>query len=138
MPIDPVHAAEVRSWLEKAAIDLRGAQIDLAAEPPLLEDALFHCQQAVEKSLKAFLAFHDVPFRKTHSIEEIGQACLSIDSSLGTLVDLAVPLTEYAWLYRYPGPTPKPERKEAETAMGVATDVYSAMCERMPEAARPG
>jgi HEPN domain-containing protein len=47
--------AEAREWLVKAALDLRGAQIDLEAMPPLLEDALFHCQQAVEKSLKAFL-----------------------------------------------------------------------------------
>ena len=37
-------AAEVREWLTKAALDLRGAQIDLRAEPALLEDALFHCQ----------------------------------------------------------------------------------------------
>jgi hypothetical protein len=34
----------------------------------------FHAQQAAEKALKAFLAFHDEPFRKTHGIEEIGRA----------------------------------------------------------------
>ena len=38
----------------------------MAADPPLLEDALFHCQQAVEKVLKALLTWHDEPFRKTH------------------------------------------------------------------------
>jgi len=42
-------AAEAREWLVKAALDFRGVQIDLAATPPLLEDALFHCQQAVGK-----------------------------------------------------------------------------------------
>ena len=31
-------------------------QIDLAAAPPLPGDAAFHCQQATEKALKAFLA----------------------------------------------------------------------------------
>jgi hypothetical protein len=30
--------AEVRSWLKKAAADLRGADIDLAASPPFIED----------------------------------------------------------------------------------------------------
>ncbi len=58
-------AAEVREWLAKVALDLRGAQIDLQAEPPLLEDALFHCQQAIEKTLKALLVWHDTPFRDT-------------------------------------------------------------------------
>ena len=48
MPLDPVRVAETREWLEKAALDLRGARIDIEAAPPLLEDALFHCQQAVE------------------------------------------------------------------------------------------
>ncbi len=62
-------AAEAREWLAKVTLDLRGAQIDLQAEPPLLEDVLFHCQQAIEKALKALLAWHDTPFRKTHSLE---------------------------------------------------------------------
>ena len=52
---DPVLLAEVHGWLQKAANDLRGAEIDLAAHPPLVEDALFHCQQAAEKAFKAFL-----------------------------------------------------------------------------------
>ena len=56
---------EVRAWLRKADDDLRGAQVDLAAAPPLVEDALFHCQQAAEKAMKAFLTAHDVTFRKT-------------------------------------------------------------------------
>jgi HEPN domain-containing protein len=53
--------ADTRSWLIKAANDLRGAEIDLAAEPPLLEDAVFQCQQAAEKAFKAFLTFHNQP-----------------------------------------------------------------------------
>ena len=35
--------------------DLRSAEHALRASPPLTEDACFHAQQAVEKSLKAFL-----------------------------------------------------------------------------------
>jgi hypothetical protein len=31
--------------------------------------AVFHCQQAAEKALKGFLAWHDVPFRKTHTLK---------------------------------------------------------------------
>ena len=81
--MQPDKAAVVRSWLSKAASDLRGAHIDLEADPPLIEDALFHCQQAAEKSLKAFLTAHDTPFKKTHDLDELGRACLERDASLG-------------------------------------------------------
>lgn len=57
-----MRAADTRAWLARAQDDLRGAEIDLAASPPLLGDAAFHCQQAVEKTLKAFLVWHDRPF----------------------------------------------------------------------------
>ena len=30
-------------------------------------------EASVEKALKAFLSWHDRPFRKTHSIEELGR-----------------------------------------------------------------
>jgi hypothetical protein len=52
---DPARIADTRAWFVKAANDLRGVDVDLAAAPPLLGDALFHCQQAVEKAVKAFL-----------------------------------------------------------------------------------
>ncbi len=77
---DPARVAETREWLQKAALDFRGAAIDLDAEPPLLEDALFHCQQAVEKALKEFLAWHDVPFGKTHSL--LVHGCADIDDRI--------------------------------------------------------
>jgi len=35
-------------------------------EPPLLDTAVYHCQQAAEKSLKAFLALNDVPIQRVH------------------------------------------------------------------------
>ena len=79
MPLDPVLVFDTRLWLVKAANDLRAAEIDLGAKPPLIEDALFHCQQAAEKARKAFLTFQNVPFRKTHNLEEIGEICLAID-----------------------------------------------------------
>jgi HEPN domain-containing protein len=62
--MQPDALAEARAWLQKASNDLRGADIDLAASPPLLEDALFHCQQAAEKSMKGFLASTTTPSRK--------------------------------------------------------------------------
>lgn len=109
MDPDAARVADTRAWLRKAHTDVRCARASRGVDPPILEDVLFHCQQACEKALKAFLAWHDIPFRKTHSLEEVGEQCLGIDASLRTIVDAAVPLTEFAWAYRYPGEAEEPE-----------------------------
>lgn len=100
MPLDPERVEDTRSWFLKAQDDLRGAEVDLAADPPLIEDALFHCQQAVEKALKGFLTWHDRPFRKTHSLIELGGQCSAIDATLDDLLRNAAKLTAYATVYR--------------------------------------
>ena len=137
MPHDPILIADTRAWLKKAGNDLRAATIGLQADPPLLEDVVFHCQQAVEKSFKAFLTFHDRPFRKTHNLEEIGEACLNIDPSLGDLVTKAVPLSEYAWAFRYPGDPETPDLDESKSALSLAEQINKAILQRVPEEAHP-
>lgn len=137
MPHDPVLVADVRAWLTKAAVDLRAGDHDLAASPPLLEDVVFHSQQAVEKALKAFLAWHDEPFRKTHNLEEIGRQCVQLDPKLIELMRRAAPLTEYAWKFRYPGETEELARAEAVAALETAQEVYRAVLSRLPAEVRP-
>lgn len=134
MPPDPVKTADTKAWLRRAAEDLRAARVDLDASPPLLEDALFHCQQATEKALKAYLAWHDEPFRKTHDLGELGGLCLTLDPSLGTLLRDAAPLTEYAWRYRYPGEPLPASTSEAQAALSLADKVYQAVLERLEKA----
>lgn len=114
MPLDPVLVAETKAWLRKASADLRAAKHDLSPSPPLLADTVFHCQQAAEKVFKGFLMWRGVPFRKTHSLEELGEQCLDLDPSLKDLVDRAVFLTEYAWRFRCPGEPEEPPRKRPQ------------------------
>ena len=129
--LNPVHG------LARHLRKLRAAEIMLRAEPPLLEDALSHAQQAAEKAFKGLLAWHDQPFRKTHSLEEIGEQCLRIAPNLKGLVDRAVPLTEYAWRFRYPSETEEPTRGEAEDALATAREVCEAVLLLLPEEVRP-
>ena len=79
LPLDSAVADEVKGWLKRAASDLRTAELVRSGSPPELGAAVFHCQQVAEKALKAFLVLHGRTFRKTHSIEEIGEAVLTID-----------------------------------------------------------
>jgi HEPN domain-containing protein len=59
----------------------------LAAEEPA--NSVFHSQQAAEKTAKAFLAFHNIPFRKTHDLKELGAQCVAVDGSLSSLLEEA-------------------------------------------------
>lgn len=135
--MQPEKAAAVRGWLSKAADDLRGARIDLDADPPFIEDALFHCQQAAEKSLKGFLTAHDTLFKKTHDLDELGRVCLELDAGLADAIQSAIPLTVFAWEFRYPGDSQVPSIKEANESLAVATVLYRAVLQRLPQSCQP-
>jgi HEPN domain-containing protein len=135
--MQPEKLAEVRSWLKKAASDLRGADIDLAASPPFIEARLFHCQQAAEKALKGFLTAHDRIFRKTHDLDELASACEAVDPTLHKVLHPARDLTVFAWEFRYPGEAEVPPLKEARQFRAVAGEVYHAVLARLPRDAHP-
>ena len=137
MVYDPELVAETRGWLGRAALDLRAATHEFTAVPPLLDDIVFHAQQAAEKSFKAFLTWHQTPFRKTHNLEEIGEQCVAIDATLKESVDRAVPLTEYAWKFRYPGELDTPTEEDARQSVSDAQAVYDAVLARLPDGAHP-
>lgn len=73
---------EVRGWLLRASEDLRAGRHDLTAQPPLVNEVAFHSQQCAEKSMKAFLAYREHAFRKTHNLTELGGAVARIEPSL--------------------------------------------------------
>jgi HEPN domain-containing protein len=120
MPHDPALVAEVGSWLSKAGKDLAAAAYELVADPPFADDIAFHAQQAAEKSLKAFLSWHGVPFRKTHNLIELGEACCQIDGS------------EYAWKFRYPGDPEDATAEEAAGALATAREVFDTVLRCLP------
>jgi hypothetical protein len=65
-----------------------------------------------------------VPFRKVHYLKEVGDACVERDDTLKEVVGRAVPLTEYAWKFRYPGEPEQPSKRDAKEALSIATEVY--------------
>ena len=62
MTPDELPRNEAAKWLGQAAKDRNAAHILMEAEP---SRSVFHSQQAAEKAAKAFLTFHQIPFRKT-------------------------------------------------------------------------
>ena len=137
MPPDPTRIADTKAWLTKAAHDLRRVEILLAADPPDVEGAVFHCQQAAEKGFKAFLTWHDVVFRRVHDLDVIGGHCVEVDATLKEIVDRADALTRYAWQFRYPGAQYEPDLEEGQRAATLAHQVTSAVIARLPSEALP-
>ncbi|MGO8790671.1 MAG: HEPN domain-containing protein [Terriglobia bacterium] len=89
----------VRGWLRKAASDV--VTLDAALGAGAYDGACFHAQQAVEKYLKGFLAFHDRPFPFTHNVGDLTELCADVDSLFRTLTPIASELTPYGVRLRY-------------------------------------
>jgi HEPN domain-containing protein len=64
----------VRRMQGVADEDLGAARLCLGVRPPFVRTVVFHCQQAVEKHLKAWLlALGELDFPHTHSLPELAE-----------------------------------------------------------------
>jgi len=95
----PEHATDVREWLNRALDDLRWARHSLSGG--FLPQACFGCQQAVEKTLKAYLLAHDWPLRRTHSLPDLLREAAEFDGEADQFRDSALVLDAYYAPTRY-------------------------------------
>jgi len=119
----------VKSWIEKAEHDLLSAQRLLEIEPMILDSACFHCQQAVEKLLKAFLIYNGLDIEKTHNIIFLLKQCANFDRVFVTIDPLNI--NAYAVNGRYPDDNLMPEKEEAESYYQLALHIKSLVLERI-------
>lgn len=133
--MDEATTHEVRQWLHKSDHDLRSAaRLMSGDEEPLLDTAVYHCQQAAEKALKAYLTAHGVVFSKIHLLSPILSLCADIDSSFVQLSDAAELLTPLATEFRYPGDIMEPDPSDAEEAYSAAEQVVLFVGSRLTDA----
>lgn len=67
-----------KGWIRKGDSDLFNARLVVASAGPY-DTGCFHAQQAIEKYLKAFLAFHGHSIPRTHDLEELERLCNAIE-----------------------------------------------------------
>ncbi len=134
--MDEAKLHEIRQWLIKADHALRSAERLLTVTPPLFDTAVYHCQQAAEKALKAYLTLQDSPFQKIHVLSTLIEQCLVFDHSFESIRDVADILTPYATAFRYPGDVLEPEPADAEEAYRLANHVFEFIAQKMPEEGR--
>lgn len=85
--------------MKKAKRNLSAAQ-KLAQELP--DIAIYHCQQAAEKALKAFLILYDLEPTDTHNINTLVKLASNVKPDLATVLKEAGYLSQYNLTYRYP------------------------------------
>ena len=86
----------VAAWIEKAFHDVRSARILATADAPVLDTAIYHCQQAAEKAVKGYLVFHDIRFEKTHDVGDLVLLATKQHAGFGEWNHAAQWLTPYA------------------------------------------
>ncbi|MEA1992785.1 MAG: HEPN domain-containing protein [Euryarchaeota archaeon] len=93
----------VLRWMQKAENDLKIVEQLIESEDAPADMLCFHCQQAVEKYLKAYLTWVDLRVRKTHDLETILNLCIKKDKKFEKLKKKRISeLTIYATEVRYP------------------------------------
>lgn len=113
----------IRQWIAKAGDDLIVIDKLTQFEVVATSAVCFHCQQVVEKYLKAFLIAHGVEIRKTHNIEFLLAECEELDSDFG-LID-PKDLNDFGVDIRYPGDIYSPTSDETLAHKQIALDVKS-------------
>jgi HEPN domain-containing protein len=93
---------QAEDWISFADKDFAAAEIIMKEDRPLTNIVAFHCQQAIEKYLKAYLIEKDIPIIKTHDL-------IKLNDMTKEIKDLYIDerkLTEINEVYiesRYPG-----------------------------------
>jgi len=101
-------------WLAKARGDLRVAEIVMADGDGSLRDFVgFHCQQAVEKALKAFLVERGVAFNPSHDLAYLLDICIAADAEFVAMEPDIDGLQPYSVKARYPRDVPATPTGEA-------------------------
>ena len=131
--MDNAKRDEIAQWLIKGHRDLRTAHLLLESGEPLLDIAVYHCQQASEKTLKAYLVYQGAIFPKTHNLNALLEQCLPFNSSFDDLRDVTETLTPYATEFRYPTGVMEPERFELEEALTMAEQLMKFVVALLPE-----
>ncbi len=127
------------AWLTKAANDLKNAGIVSEAADGPLDTAIYHCQQAAEKVVKAFLLYHDREPEKTHDIRKLTVQAMAFAPEFKEHLAAASALTPFAWEFRYPNDFAEtyPTDEEFNEALKQARAIYDFVLSLLPAETHP-
>jgi HEPN domain-containing protein len=120
---------EAKSWLAIAARDISVAKHLFEVMRPMpVEVVCFHSQQAMEKALKAVLAYHEAVIRKTHEIDEIIADCAKYTAEITVDMRVAEVMSNFAVAARYKEDNRDITEDTAEFAIKQAEQTLDMVC----------
>jgi len=126
------HEAEARQWIEFADRDLALAEHTAKTMRPIPHEIVcYHCQQFVEKYLKAFLVSKGQEPPHLHDLAKLAALCESENPDFGQIKQQCMILTEYGVQPRYPGNMQIIE-EDMVRALHFAEDIKTFMREKIP------
>ena len=117
----------VLQWLAKSAADFDAAEQLCAQGDRFREIVAFHCQQAAEKYLRAFLVRHQIEFPKTHDIAKLLDRVATVNADIAESLRDADVLTPFGVEARYPSDAPEVLQGGEIEAIGMARLVRTAV-----------
>lgn len=114
---------EIELWLSKGDHDLGTAKITYLHIPEYLDTVTFHCQQAVEKYLKAYLIFLSIPFKFTHDLVYLLDLIVQKDLDFHNYYEIVSELQGYAIEVRYPNEIIFLSNEKVEKALIIASNM---------------
>jgi HEPN domain-containing protein len=111
-----------QKWLKMADAEFAAAEALMEAGVALA-GVCFHCQQAAEKSIKAWLMTHNVEAPKTHKLKQLVELSIQAEPRFSEFLAEAEALTPYAVERRYDADF-WPSIDEARAALEQARRIY--------------
>ena len=129
----------VSAWLTKAQHGLIAAHRIASEDDTLLGNALFHCQQAAEKTLKGYLTAQEQATDKRLALNHLLSECATFEPSFKRWEADVESLTRLTSSFRYPDETPvaEPTRAEFEQAIAAAQRIYDFVLSLLPTETHP-
>jgi HEPN domain-containing protein len=122
--------ATVKEWIEKAEGDFTVACREMRArKSPNFDAVCFHCQQCVEKLMKALLIHLGTTPPKTHELLILDELLAPICSGWAWSAEDLRFLSRSAVFLRYPGESA--EKEDARDAMKLAKKLRAELLDRL-------
>ena len=121
----------VREWIHKAEHDIGMAELALVNKPEYTDAVCFHCQQAAEKYLKAYLVFLNIGFERKHNLSYLLDLINERQPVPEVIYDLADKLEDYAVETRYPDDWLEIPLDEAQEAFQIAKNIKEFVLKKM-------
>ncbi len=116
-------------WLYKAAIDILSAR-ELQINELCYASSAFHCQQCVEKALKAYLLYSQKRLVDGHNLTWLCRQAVKVDKSFRQWLDECSYLNRYYIETRYPADIALViEKKTIERVYNMAKEMFDFICE---------